>query len=76
MRSTIDGDSRTLGKNSESSPTALKQICPGRHSMDATVEWQRLEENDDIQWGLYPDETAGAKEIMQKQRVVVSGWQG
>lgn len=44
--------------------------------MDATVEWQRLEENDDIQWGLDPDETVGAKEIMHKQRVVVSGGQG
>lgn len=30
MRSPIDGDSRTLGKNSES---PLKQICPGWHSI-------------------------------------------
>ena len=30
MRSPIDGDSRTLGKNSES---PLKQICPGWHSV-------------------------------------------
>lgn len=67
---------RELSENIPSPRVPLSRYVRGDTQLDATVEWQRLEENDDIQWGLDPDETVGAKEIMQKQRVVVSGWQG